>query len=315
MAAQSTIVYADLGFADAQAPAAVAQSIAEHAKESLVAGQYDVALKPLSAGEVRDAIAALPSGHERLAPDSKLILLDAGAMLAYAPYRARILLTSDPFAGAEGIAHMLGLSADALRIRLHDALVCADGVISLAAPAFDAIAPLVARRPENRMFPPMPLTAAGAGKGAILIVSNEDERALQEFSTLLRETFPAEDFVAFDPATVFDTPWTAVLQLGIAHSSLPGARLADAWAGSVPVMQLVNRTSLMAQNRRNPGTLSELAVEHGKTGLLFTAIEEFVSALRDLLLDPMPGRSVARGARRRVDPAAKWDVLLKAVLQ
>ena len=40
--AVSTIVYAELGPAAAQSPAAVAQLIAKHAKDSLAAGQFDV---------------------------------------------------------------------------------------------------------------------------------------------------------------------------------------------------------------------------------------------------------------------------------
>jgi hypothetical protein len=313
--AQCTIVYAELGLAAAQSPQSVAQAIARQAQESLLAGQYAVKLKALSADEVREAMAAMPSGHERLALDSKLILLDAGAMAAYAPYRARVLLTGDPFAGTEGMAQLLRQSADALRIRIHDALITADGVVSLAQPAFDAIAPLVARKPEGRLYPATALRMASWGKAAIMVVNNEDDRAGVEFLSLLRDAFPSEDFREFDPASALDTPWKAVLQLGIARSSLPGARLCDAWAGSVPVMQLVNRTAVMAQQRRNPGTLADLVIEHGRTGLLFSASEEFLDALRDLLIDPLPGRSVARGARRRVDPAAQWDALLKAVLQ
>lgn len=315
MAAQSTIVYAQLGPAAPQSPAAVAALIARQAKDSLAAGQYDVALKPLAPDDIREAIATLPSGHERLALDSKLILLDAGAMLAYAPYRARVLLTNDPFAGVEGIAREIGLASDALRVRLHDALLSAEAVISLGRPAYDAVGPIISEIPEDRMFPPVALGVSNVQKAPILVVNNEDERSAQDFMALLGDSFADAEFRAFDPATVFDTAWKAMLQFGFARSSLPGARLGDAWAGGVPALQLINRTSLMAQNRRNPGALGEFIVEHGKTGLLFFAPEEFVGALRDFLLDPLPARSVARGARRRVDATAQWDTLLKAILQ
>jgi len=224
-------------------------------------------------------------------------------------------LTSDPFIGTEALAQLLELDVDLLRVRLHDALISADRVVCLGGPAFDAVAPLVSRKPEDRMFPPTALNASPTAKGAILVVNNEDEAALQELMSLLVETFPLEEFCAFDPATALDTAWKAVVQIGVACSSMPGARLSDAWAGNVPVLQIVDRTSLMARNRRQGGGLSEVAVEHGKTGLLFSGTEELVSALRDLLLDPLPARSVARGARRRIDPAAQWDILLKAVLQ
>lgn len=291
----------------------MARALAQQAKESLSAGQYDVTLKPLSPSDVQSAIRNMPSGHDRLALNGNLVLLGTAAMLAYAPYRARLVLTNDPFARAEAIAQELSYNADLLRVRLHDALISAEKVVCLGGPAFEAVAPLVARRPEDRMFPPMALSAAAPAP--LLVVSNEDERSALEMIGLLRESFPAEEFRAFDPATVFESPWKAVLQLGIARSSLPGARLSDAWAGSVPVLQLVNRTSLMAQSRRLAGVLSEYVVDHGRTGLLCAAPDDLVAALRDLLLDPLPMRSVARGARRKVDPAAQWDVLLKAILQ
>ncbi|HWA92503.1 MAG TPA: hypothetical protein VG889_20895 [Rhizomicrobium sp.] len=315
MAAQSTIVYADLDLGAPQPAAAVAEALAFQARESLSAGQYDVRLKPLTAEDMKSAIRAMPSGHDRLAMNNNLVVLGAGAMLACAAYRARVVVTRDPFASSEALAKLLGHGTDMLRVRLHDALIGAEKVVCLGGPAFEAVAPLVSRRPEDRMFPPMALGLAPNGKAPLLVVSNEDERSGQETIALLAKAFPSEEFRAFDPATVFANPWKAVLQLGIARSSLPGGRLSDAWAGSVPVLQLVNRTSLMAQSRRLAGVISEHVVDHGRTGLLLSSPEELFAALRDLLLDPLPMRSVARGARRKVDPAAQWDVLLKAVLQ
>lgn len=315
MAAQSTIVYADVALGAPQPPADVAKALAFQAKESLSAGQYDVRLKALSTDDVKDAIRAMPSGHDRLAMDNNLVVLGAGAMLACAPFRARIVITRDPFASTEQLALILGLGADMLRVRLHDALLGAEKVVCLGGPAFEAVAPLVSRRPEHSMFPPMAIGLAAEDKAPILVVSNEDERSGQEMLAALAKAFPSEDFRAFDPATVFDNPWKAMLQLGIARSSLPGGRLGDAWAGNVPVLQLVNRTSLMAQSRRLAGVFAEHVVDHGRTGLLLSNPEELIAALRDLLLDPLPMRSVARAARRKVDPAAQWDVLLRTVLQ
>ncbi len=161
MGAECTIVYADLGLSVPQSPSVVAQTIAQHARDSLAASQFQVLSKPLSAIEVRDAIRAMPTGHDRLSLDSDLILLDAGAVLAYAPYRARILLTSDPFASAEALAQLLQLDADAIRIRLHDALLSAEKVVTIAGSAFDAIAPLISRKPEDRTFPPIALSGGG----------------------------------------------------------------------------------------------------------------------------------------------------------
>ena len=315
MAAECTIVYADLGLSAPQLPSVVAQTIAQHARDSLAASQFQILSRPLSAIDVRDAIRAMPSGHDRLSLDSDLLLLDAGAMLAYAPYRARVLLTGDPFASAEALAQLLELDANTVRIRLHDALLSAEKIVTIAGSAFDAIAPLISRKPEDRTFPPIALHAATAEQSAILIVNNEDESVLQDLLPQLNEAFPSQEFQTFDPATAFEAPWRAVLHLGIARSSLSGARLNDAWAGTVPVIQLVSHASLIAQHRRNPGSLLELVVEHGRTGLLFSSIDELMNALNDLLIDPLPLRSVARGARRRVDPAAQWNSLLKALLQ
>jgi len=313
LAAQSTIVFADMGADTPQAPSAVAASIARQAHESLAAGQYDVALKPMSADDVREAIRAMPVGHGRLSLDRDLVLIDAGALLALAPYSARVVLTRDPFVGAEVLAATLGLDVDSVRVRIHDALLSASKVVCLGSAAFDAVTPLVSRKPEERMFPPTALTVAATG-GAILIVNNEDERAGQDLAASLSDAFPSMDFRAFDPASVFEMPWRAVIQNGIARSSLPGARLSDAWAGAVPVLQLANRASLMAHNRRQ-GSLTDLVVEHGRSGLLFSSTDELFASLRDVLLDPLPGRSVARAARRRVDPPAQWDALLKVILQ
>jgi hypothetical protein len=315
LAAECTIVYADLGLSVPQCPSVVAQTIAQHAKDSLAASQFRVLSRPLSAADVHDAIRAMPSGHDRLSLDTDLILLDAGAMLAYAPYRARVLLTGDPFACAEGLAQLLEVDANAIRIRLHDALLSAEKIVTTAASAYDAIAPLISRKPDDRTFPPIALRAAATEQSPILVVNNDDESSWQDVLPMLTEAFPSQEFHAFDPTAAFDGPWRAVLHLGIARSSLSGARLNDAWAGNVPVVQLVNHASLIAQHRRNPGSLLEMVVEHGRTGLLFSSIDELVNALNDLLLDPLPLRSVARGARRRVDPSAQWNSLLKALLQ
>ncbi len=102
---------------------------------------------------------------DRLSLDSDLILLDAGAMLAYAPYRARVLLTGDPFASAEGLAQLLEVDANAIRIRLHDALLSAEKIVTIAGSAYDAIAPLISRKPDDRDIPAHPI--AGGGDGPI----------------------------------------------------------------------------------------------------------------------------------------------------
>jgi hypothetical protein len=129
------------------------------------------------------------------------------------------------------------------------------------------------------------------------------------------DAFPGERFVLFDAASVYQNPWKAVVHLGIARSTEPGARLSDAWAGSVPVLQFVDPIALAAQRRRHGNELFSFVVDHGKSGLMSPAFDDLIAALGDLLADPMPTRAVARAARRRVDPAAEWDSLLQEILQ
>jgi hypothetical protein len=315
LAAQSMIVYADLDTGAPQRPSAVAETLVRAAHESLAAGQFDIARRPLSLEDVAEGVRSLPTGHERLSLDTNLLLLDAGAMLAYAPYRALAIVTSDPFAGLENLSRTLEIGVDQLRMRLHDSLLAADRIVAIGQAAFDAIVTLVSKPPESRMFPPTPLRGAQAGRGPILIVGSEDERTLDAVAAMLSAAFPDEAFEAFDPATVLDRGWKAVVHVGLAQSTLPGGRLGDAWSGGVPVLQLVDPMRLRAQRRRHPEKLSEIVVEHGRTGLLSSTAEQLATTLGELLIDPLPARAVARGARRRIDPVAEWDVLLKALLQ
>jgi hypothetical protein len=315
LAVECTIVYADLGLSVPQSPSVLAQTLVQQSREGAAAGNIRIVSRSLSTADVVGAIRAMPSGHDRLSMDSILVLLDAGAMLAHAPYRARVLLTDDPFESVDGLAQTLQIDANTLRIRLHDALLSAEKIVTISGAAFDAVTPLISHRPEPRVSPPIALQVSNAEQAPILVVNNDGEGALADLMTILRDAFPMQEFQVFDPATVFDRSWKAVLHIGIARSSRSGARLNDAWAGGVPVLQLVDQASLIAQHRRNPGSLLELVVEHGRTGLMFTFVDELIYALGDLLIDPLPLRSVARGARRRIDPAAQWNSLLKALLQ
>ena len=315
MAAQSTIVHADLCASVPRLPSAVASRIANAAKDSPTAGQYGIDLQQLSAEEVRQLIKQYPSGHERLALDRNLILLDAGAMLAYAPYRSRILLTDDPFDHIEELSEALGMDADDLRIRLYDALLSADSVVALGESAFDAVAPLLAQEPKVTTFPALALKADLGSRAPILIINHEDERMLEGTIALLAGAFPEERFVPFESSTVFAQGWKAMLQLGIAYSNLPGTRLSNAWVGGVPVIQMVNPKALEALHRRRSGQTFGLVVEHGKTGLLAPSIEELIATVDEFLLDPLPARAVARGAKMRVNLAAEWETVLKSILQ
>ncbi len=315
MVAQSTIFYADLDIGSERPPSGVAAALARAANESLSRGQFDVRLQPLSAEDVARAVAELPCGHDRLCLDRNLVLLGAGALLAYAPYRAQAILTCDPFDSAESLSAELGIDIDIIRTRMHDALLAAHKVVALEQEAFDAVAQLLPRRPEAISFPATPLRPDVSGKGAILLVSNDNERSSLRAKSLVEELLANQKFEPYDPGIAFKQPWTAVVHLGVAHSSLPGARLGDAWAGGVPVLQMVSPRSLSAYRRRRAGQLSKMVVDHGKTGLLAPTPEDLVAAVSDLLIDPLPTRSVAKSVKRWIDPAAEWDVLLRSVLQ
>jgi len=313
MLALSTIVYADIDPTVSPQPSAVANSIEVAAKDSLSAGQFQIVQRQLSLSDVQQGLKDLPIGHEHLAPDDNLILLDAGAMIAYAPYRGRVVLTMDPFAPAEAYAQTLGIDVDVLRIRLHDALLSAGKVIALNNRAFDAVVPLLPNRPEKKNFPATPLRNSHAAGAAILVVGNDDPESMKQVMATLEREFPAEKFVVFDAGSVFEQPWKMVLHLGLIRDREPGARLADAWSGGVPVLQCVDPVRLDAYRRRQHQAVHAF-VEHGKTGLLFPTKEELIRALKELFSDSLPARSVARGARHRVDPAAEWDALFNEIL-
>ncbi|HTT97088.1 MAG TPA: hypothetical protein VMF58_03505 [Rhizomicrobium sp.] len=305
-------MYADLDIAGPQAPSAIANSIDHAAKASLISGQFDVTLKNLSPQEVLRSVQELPVGHDRLSLDSNLVLLDVGAMLAYAPYRATVLLTNDPFADLDHVARSVGLSVDTVRIRLHDALLSAGRVITLSQSASNAMAQLFPGASEKRAMPCKALQSSGS---ALLIVKNDDDRLADDALDMIAECYGDQEIAMFDAETVFDSTWKLVLHLGFPSSNLPGARLSDAWAGGVPVVQLVNPVNLRSRRRRLAGQIADIVVEHGKSGLLCLAVDELRSQLADLVVDMLPARSVARSARHRVDPAAEWDTLLKAILQ
>jgi hypothetical protein len=310
MLALSTIVYADIDPGAPIQPSAVAGAIATAAKNSLSAGRLQINQRPVSVSEVRKSLTELSSGHERVAPDDNLILVGAGAMLAYAPYRARLLLTLDPFAGTEAYARALEWDADALRVRLHDSILCAEKIIALGNATFDAVLPFMPDWPQKRTYPTCPLRfSQSAGTAGILVVGNEGPEATKEAIALLAARFPTEEFSAFEPESVFARPWKMVIQLGLVRDLGLGARLTDAWAGGVPVLQYVDPQRLDAQRRRRHRGVVAF-VEHGKTGLMVPTIDELVRSLGELLADSLPARAVARSARYRVDPAAEWDALL-----
>jgi hypothetical protein len=267
----------------------------------------------LTPAEVQQALKDLQTGHEHLAPDDNLILLDAGALLAFAPYRARVVLTVDPFACAEAYAQTLETDADSLRVRLHDALLSAERIITLGHQTFDAVLPLLPSRPEKKIFPASPLRFSQVKGGAILVVDNDDSELTKRAMSVLEQEFPSEKFVTYEAMSDFEQSWKMVVHLGLTRDKGHGARLADAWAGGVPVLQLVDSTRLEAYRRRQHQSTNAF-VEHGKTGLLFPTVDELIRALRELFFDSLPARAVARSARHRIDPAVEWDALLAEIL-
>jgi hypothetical protein len=313
MLALNTIVYADIDPDAPIQPSEVAGAIAAAARNSLSAGRLQIAERPLSVADVRQSLQNLPTGHERVAPDDNLVLVGAGAMLAYAPYRGRLLLAVDPFARAVAFARILETDADKLRVRLHDSILSAEKIIALGHRTFDAILPFLPDWPQKRAYPTAPLRFSQAAAG-ILVVGNEGPEATTQVIALLRKELPSVAFSVFEPESVFAQPWRMVIHLGLVRDMGLGARLTDAWAGGVPVLQYVDPQRLDAQRRRQHRA-SVAFVEHGKTGLMFPTMEELVRSLGELLTDSLPARAVARNARYRVDPVAEWDALLTELVQ
>jgi hypothetical protein len=223
------------------------------------------------------------------------------------------VLTGDPLASVEIYARKLESDAGALRIRLHDSLLSAEKIISLGSHAFDTVLPLLPSWPQKRTYPATPLRFSQAKDAAILVVDNDPAERTAEMMALLTQEFPSERFVAFESSVAFERAWKMVLHLGLVSNIGLGARLSDAWAGGVPVLQLVDPQRLDAYRRRQ-NQASGAFVEHGKTGLMFPTREELVRALRELFTDSLPARAVARAARYRVDPAVEWDALLSELL-
>lgn len=306
----SSLIYADIDPDASIQPSVFAGAIAAAARNSLSAGRVQIVQRPLSGTEVRQSLQDLQTGHERLAPDDNLILVDAGAMLAYAPYRGRILLTCDPFARAEACARVLECDADALRVRLHDSVLSAEKIITFGNQTFDAVLPVLPDWPEKRTYPAAPLRFSQTSATArILVVGNEGPEATRQAIDLLATEFPSEKFAAFERESVFVQPWKMVVHLGLVRNIGLGARLSDAWAGGVPVLQYVDQRRL-GTHRRRQDHAGVAFVEHGKTGLMFPTMQELVRSLRELLADSLPARAVARSARNHVDPASEWDAVL-----
>ncbi|MEI9932412.1 MAG: hypothetical protein WDM89_18210 [Rhizomicrobium sp.] len=312
MVGQSTIVYTEIGNDSQYSASTLAEAIVLASRQSLTAGQFDFALRPLTPSDIRRAVLDYPSGHERVSLDTNLVLLDTGAMLAYAPYRSTFLLLSDPFKEIDRIGEALELEADFARIRLHDALLTAGKLISLSHTAGVTIEFLRPGNLEQKAIPSVPIKPEG---DAIMVVAGENDTMAQNVYSHLVSMFPEQEFTFFEPAQAFGKPWKAVLQIGLAKSTAPGARLGDAWAGGVPVIQFASPASIRAERRRRPERLHMVVAEHGKTGILCSTLDELRSALSDILVDILPARAVARSAKRRSDPANEWDILLKAMLQ
>ena len=312
MRAPGTLIYGGLDPARSIAPSVLSDSIAAAARISLSAGQFQIRSRQLTTEEVRRSVLELQTGHVRLAPDDNLVLLDAGAMLAYAPYRARIVLAADPLACVEEYAQSLDADADVLRIRLHDCLLSAVKIVTLSNHVHDAVLPFLPNWPERKTYPSVPLRFSQASDAGILVVDNDAPDQAKTAIATLEQEFPSETFAAYDAEHVFARPWKMVLHLGLVRDLGLGARLSDAWAGGVPVLQCVDSVRLEAY-RRHQHQSTTAFVEHGKTGLRFRTMNELSHGLGELLSDSLPARAVARAVRHRIDPAAEWDALLTEI--
>ena len=80
-------------------------------------------------------------------------------------------------ASIDGLAETLQTDANTLRIRVHDALLSAEKIVTISGSAFEAVTPVISQRPEHRVFPPIALQVASADPAPIFVVNNERVKA------------------------------------------------------------------------------------------------------------------------------------------
>jgi len=277
-------------------------------------GRISISVRTIDLGETLNAIRHWPREIDREAWGCNFVLTDVAAMAAYAPYRCTLFLTEDPFRSAAQLARNLSMPTDDLLIRLHHCLMNAAKIVTLTRDAELSLSPLMAQAATAINFPVVPLRPALGGRRVLMIVHPGGERlAGPAKDALSRESSECE--VVMDRARIFDHAWSAVVHIGMATSAEPGARLRDAWAGAVPVLQLDER-EVQARNRPQGNSQQlEALVSDGKTGFLCRTVEELAVAFTELMDDPIAVRALARAAQRQIDAEKEWMNIADEILQ
>jgi len=266
-------------------------------------------LEEVAVEGLRSLIHRFPLGHARTrGDDSNLIAVDA-ALVVYAPYQARLLLSSDPFLQCDDVAERIEMPPELLRTRLHYALLNAERIVILGHRNFVSVASTVPTPPRLCDIPPSALPVANHKEGSILVV-HTDEEMWSVVRPRLADSFPQEEFTEFDEHDVFEGRWKIALHIGAATRTEPGARLVDAWAGGVPVVQFLQPGQEQAQT----DSYSPTSVSPPKTGLQAHSISELLLLLEDLIGDEFMTRALAQSASRQDIGRGKWQDVLDELL-
>jgi hypothetical protein len=268
-----------------------------------------LSVQPLNDADARTAVDRFPLGNDREA--ANLILMDAAAMCAYAPYRATIVATENPFCRAGELASALRLDTDDVRVRIHHALCNASKVVSLGRNVAASLQPFLPHKQRVLDFPPVPLVWGSADKQILTVIHPGSEELGTMVLAALSSALADWDFVR-DLTDIFEMPWNAAVHIGPATSLEPGCRLRDCWAGNVPVFQIAGREG---RRIRRPDRLLPLFVTEGTTGRLCEPVEALLSALRNFAADPDPVRETRLAVQNEADWPTAWASIASEILQ
>lgn len=276
-------------------------------------GRVSISVRTIDLGDLLNTIRNWPREIDREAWGRNFILTDVAAMAAYAPYRCTLFLAEDPFRSAAQLARSLSMPMDELVVRLHHCLINAAKVVTLTRDAELSLSPLMPQAATAINFPVVPLRPDVGGRRVLMIVHPGGEGLARLAQDALSREAPACEIVS-DQTRIFDHTWSAVVHIGMATSAEPGARLRDAWAGAVPVLQLDDREAT-ARTRPPRNALLETQVSDGKTGFLCRTVEELAMAFSELMDDPIAVRALARAAQRQIDAEKEWMTIADEILQ
>jgi hypothetical protein len=274
------------------------------------AGSHAVSVKTLTTEDITAAVARNRLEHARIGFGMRLVPMDAGAIASCASYRCLLLLTHDPFAEVPHLATRLGVDEGDIIVRVHHALMQASHVITLGHSARSAVAPFVPKVRHHTTLPPIPLTPDPAGTSVLVVLHQAHRHFVAPALLELQREYPDFEFVGFDEADAFGRAWRAVVHIGPAASALPGARLVDAWAGGVPVLQLVDTA-----HRWWSAEGEQEIVDHGRTGLLSFTLPDLIVSFDEFLSDAVVARVIASAAQTRPDITGQWSSVAGEVLQ